>query len=129
MRIELRILNAETVTCPAVNAVAVWRVFSLDRYAREEPEAAVEVPTEDERGVIGIDVRGEPLLSPAERDRPSPMDIWSWVVLLSRIASQQVPLPGNAVLRRASLQLQTMARVTQAAKARPPYPNLRLCQM
>ena len=38
-----------------------WRVFSLDRCVRDEPEMpAAEVPTEDEREVIGVVVRGEP---------------------------------------------------------------------
>ena len=52
-----------------------------------EPETpAAEVLTEDEGEVIGIVVRGERLLPPAERGRPYPADIQSWVVLLARIA-------------------------------------------
>ena len=42
--------------------------------------------TKDEREVIGIIVRGERLLPPAERGRPHAPDIRSWVVLLARIA-------------------------------------------
>ncbi len=96
--------------------------FSLDRYARDEPETpAAEVLTEDEREVIGIVVRGERLLPPAERGRPYPPDIRSWVVLRARIAgwqpSMRRPLPGNEVLWRAYVQLQMMVRARQAARA------------
>ena len=57
--------------CLAFDAVTAWRVFSLDRYARDEPETlAAEVLTEGEREVIGIVVRAERLLLPSERDRP-----------------------------------------------------------
>ena len=98
MWIALRILKPETVKCLAFDAVTAWRVFSLDGYARDEPEsAAAEVPTGDEREVIGIVVRGKRLLSPDERDRPIPPDIRSWVMVLARIAGWQpsirCPLP------------------------------------
>ena len=77
--------------------------------------------TEDEREVIGIVVRGERLLPPAERGRPYPPDIRNCVVLLARIAGWQPslrrPLPGNEVLWRAYVQLQMMVRVTQTAGA------------
>lgn len=73
---------------------------------------AAEVPTEDEREVIGIGVRGERLL---------PLEIGSWVVLLGRIAAWQPsirrPLLGNEVMWRAYVQLQTMVRETQADRA------------
>ena len=86
-----------------------------------KPETA-EVLTEDERDLIGIIVRGDRLLPPAERGRPYPPDIQSWVVLLVRIAGWQPsirrPLPGNEILWRPSAQLQMMVRVTQAARAR-----------
>ena len=120
---DRRLQEAEAlVKCLAFDAVTAWRVFSLDRYARDEPETpAAEVLTEDEREVIGIIVRGERLLPPAERGRPYPPDIRSWVVLLARIAgwqpSMRRPLPGNEVLWRAYVQLQMMVRVTQAARA------------
>ena len=99
-----------------------WRVFSLDRYARDAPDTpADEVLTDDERQVIGLMVRAEGLLPPAERGRPFPPDIRSWVVLLARMAgwqpSKRRPLPGNEVLWRAFVQLQMMVRVTQAARA------------
>ena len=123
---DRRLLDEDAlVKCLAFDAVTAWRVFSLDRYARDEPETpAAEVLTGDEREVIGIVVRGERLLPPVERGRPFPPDIRSWVVLLApytRIAgwqpSNRRPLPGNEVLRRAYVQLQAMVRVTQAARA------------
>lgn len=134
MRLGLRILKPETVKCLAFDAVTAWRVFSLDRYARDEPESpAAEAPKDREREVIDIVVRGERLPSPAERDRPFPPDTRSWVVLLARIAgwqpSMRCPLPGNEVLWWAYLQLQTIVRVTRAARARQPCRGLRLCQM
>ena len=67
--------------CLAFDAVTAARVFSSGRY-----------------------VRGERLLSAAERGRPFPPDIRSWVVLLARIAGWQPPirhpLPANEVLWR-----------------------------
>ena len=89
--------------CLAFDAVKVWRLFSLDRYARDEPESsAAEVPTEDGREVIGIVVRGKRLLSPAQRHRSFPPAIRNRVVLLARIAGWQpsirCPLLGNEVL-------------------------------
>ena len=134
MRLGLRILKPETVKCLAFDVVTAWRVFSLDRYARDEPECpAAESPKDREREVIDIVVRGERLLSPVERERPFPPDIRSWVVLLARIAGWQpsirCPLPGHEVLWGAYLQLQTMVRVKQAARACQPYRNLRLYQM
>ena len=90
------------VKCLAFDAVTAWRVFSLDRYARDAPETpAEEVLTEDERQVIGTVVRAERLLPPAESGKPFPPDIRSWVVLLARMAgwrpSKRRPLPGNEV--------------------------------
>ena len=110
------------VKCLAFDAVTAWRVFSLDRYARDAPDTpADEVLTDDERQVIGLVVQAERLLPPAERGRPFPPDIRSWVVLLARMAgwrpSKRRPLPGNEVLWRAFVQLQMMVRVTQAARA------------
>ena len=56
---DRRLLDADAlVKCLAFDAVTAWRVFSLDRYARDEPETpAAEVLTGDEREVIGIVVR------------------------------------------------------------------------
>ena len=57
--------------CLAFDAVTAWRVFSLDRYARDAPETPVEqVLSADERQVIGTLVRGQRLLPPGERGRP-----------------------------------------------------------
>ena len=110
------------INCLAFDAVTAWRVCSLDRYARDAPDTpAAEVLTEDERQVIGTVVRAERLLPPAERDKPFPPDIRSWVVLLARMAgwhpSKRSPLPGNQVMWRACVQLQTMVRVMRAARA------------
>ena len=110
------------VKCLAFDAVTAWRVFSLERYARDEPETpAGEVLTEGERAVIGIVVRAERLLPPDERDRPFPPDIRSWVMLLGRMAgwrpSKRRPLPGNEVLWRAYVQMQGMVRFWQATRA------------
>ena len=123
-RIEDRWLRAADalVKCLAFDAVAAWRVFSLERYARDAPETpAAEVLTEDEREAIGVVVRAERLLPPVQRGRPFAPDIRSWVVLLARMAgwhpSKRQPLPGNQVLWRACVQLQMMVRVTQAARA------------
>ena len=75
-RIGSRILEPETVKDLAFDAVSAWRVFSLDRYVRDDPQTpAAEVPTEDEREAIGIVVGGEPLLQVAGRSRPCPQDI------------------------------------------------------
>ena len=52
----------------AFDAVTAWRVFSLIRYVRDEPESpAAEAPAEDEREVSGIVVGGERLLQVGER--------------------------------------------------------------
>ena len=110
------------VKCLAFDAVTAWRVCSLDRYARDAPDTpAAEVLTDDERQVIGTVVRAERLLPPAEREKPFAPDIRTWVVMLARMAgwhpSKRSPLPGNQVLWRACVQLQTMVRVMQAARA------------
>lgn len=97
-------------------------LFSLDRDALDESETlAEEVLTADEREEIGIVVRGERLLPPAERGRPFPPEIRNWVVRRVRIAgcqpSARRPLLGNEVLWRAYVQLHAMVRVTQVARA------------
>ena len=110
------------VKCLAFDAVTAWRVFSIGRYARDEPATpAAEVLTEGERAVIEIVVRAERLLPPAERERPWPADIGNWVQLLGRMAgwrpSKRRPLPGNEVLWRAYVQMQGMVRFWQATRA------------
>ena len=120
---DRRLQDADAlVKCLAFDAITAWRVFNLDRYARDAPDTpADDVLSGDERQVIGLVVQAERLLPPAERGRPFPPDIRSWVVLLARMAgwrpSKRRPLPGNEVLWRAFVQLQTMVRVTQAARA------------
>ncbi len=134
MRIGLRTLKTETVECLVFNAVTASRMFSLDRYARDEPETpAAEGPAEDVREVIGIVLRGRRLLPLAERGRPFPPDIRNWVLLLARSAGWQPsirrPLPRSEVLWRACVALQTLVRATQEARVRRPCHDLRLCQM
>ena len=110
------------IKCLAFDAISAWRVFSLDRYARDAPGTpADEVLSADERQVIGAVVQAEGLLPPAERGKPIPPDIRSWVVVLARMAgwrpSKRQPLPGNEVLWRACVQLRMMVRLLQAARA------------
>ena len=110
------------VKCLAFDAVTAWRVFSLGRYARDEPaRPAAEVLTEGERAVIEIVVRAERLLPPAERERPWPADIGNWVQLLGRMAgwrpSKRRRFPGNEVLWHAYVQMQGMVRFWQATRA------------
>lgn len=114
------LLDTDTlVRFVALDADREWRVFSLKRYARDEPEMpATEMLTADEQEVSDIVGRSEWRLPHAERGRPYPPDIRSWVVLLAHIAGRQSStrrsLPGNEVLWRASVQLQAVVRVTQA---------------
>lgn len=110
------------VKCLAFDAVTAWRVFNLDRYARDAPDTpADEVLSAGERQVIGAVVQAEGLLPPAERGKPVPPDVRAWVVALARMVgwrpSKRQPLPGNEVLWRACVQLQMMVRVLQAARA------------
>ena len=107
--------------CLAFDAITAWRVFSLERYARDAPETPVEeVLTADERQVVGTVVQAEVLQPPAERGQPLPPDIRSWVLLLARMAGWRPtirrPLPGNEVLWRAYVQLQGMVRYRQATR-------------
>ena len=110
------------VKCLAFDAITAWRVCSLDRYARDAPDTpAAEVLSDDERQVIGTVVRAERLLPPAEREKPFAPDIRTWVAMLARMAgwrpSKRSPLPGNQVMWRACVQLGTMVRLMQAARA------------
>ena len=125
-RIEDRRLQTATALqkCLVFDAITAWRVFSLDRYARDRPDTpADQVLTATEREVIARVVQAEDLRPPAERQRPLPPDIRSWVVLLARMTgwqpSRRRPLPGNEVLWRAYVQLQTMVRLLEAQRASP----------
>ena len=89
MRIQDRQLRtADSLQrCLAFDAVNAWRVFELQRYAREEPETpAREVLSETEMEVIEDFVQFRRLLPPAQRERPPPEDIRGRVVRLARIA-------------------------------------------
>ncbi len=108
--------------CLAFDAVTAWRVFSLDRYARDAPDTPVEKAlNEDERQVIGTLVRGQRLLPPSARGRPWPPDIRSWVLLLARTAgwhpTKRRPWPGNEVLWRAYVRMQAVVAYLRAARA------------
>ena len=60
------------------------------------------------------------LLPPAERGKPRPGDIRSWVVWLARMAgfrpSKRRPLPGNEVLWRAFVKMQTIVWYKQLVR-------------
>ena len=126
MRIQDRRLRtgAGLAKCLAFDAIEAWRVFQLDRYARDAPDTpASEVLPAQERYVIDtLSSRGR-LLPPRQRGRPPPGDIQSYVVRLARtvgfIPSKRRPLPGNEILWRAWLDLQRSVRMLQAAAESP----------
>ena len=101
------------VKCLAFDAITAWQVFSLARHARDAPETPAEgLLSEDERAMIGAFVERRQLRPPAERGTAFGSDIRSWVVLLARMVgwrpSKRQPMPGNEVLWRAYVRLQTM---------------------
>ena len=66
------------VKCLAFDAITAWRVFALDRYARDAPATPVgEGLSEDEQEVIEQVVRKGRLLPPAERGQLRPEGIRS----------------------------------------------------
>ena len=80
---------------------------------RDAPETPAEdLLTGDEREMIEAFVERRQLRPPGERGQPLGTDIRSWVVLLARMVgwrpSKRQPLPGNEVLWRAYVRLQTM---------------------
>ena len=126
MRIEDRQLRtAESLQrCLAFDAVNAWRVFELQRYARDAPETpAPEVLSETEMEVIEDFVQGRRLLPASQRERPPPEDIRGWVVRLARIAGfrpwKRQPLPGNQVLWKAwkIVQICVLHEEARAARA------------
>ena len=125
-RIEDRRLRdaAALGKCLVFDAITAWRVFSLERYARDAPETpAAEVLTADELAVIAEVTAAERLRPPGERGQPVEPGIRSWVVLLARMRGwrpkKHRELPGNEVLWKAYRQLQAMVRYRQALR-RPP---------
>lgn len=109
--------------CLAFDAVNAWRVFELQRYAREEPERpAREVLSEVEMEVIEDLVQYRRVLPPAQRERPPPEDIRGWVVRLARLAGfrpwKRQPLPGNQVLWKAWKMVQICVMLAEARAAR-----------
>ena len=129
-RIEDRRLRAADalVKCLVFDAITAWRVFALDRYARDAPDTPVgEVLTAGEQEVIEEVVRKGQLLPPAERGQPAPADICSWVVWLARIVgfrpSKRRPLPGNEVLWRAFVKAKSARKLPSTlAKVRAIAP-------
>ncbi len=110
--------------CLVFDAITAWRVFSLERYARDAPQTpAAEVLTGDEMAVIEAVAEAEGLRPPGERGQPPGADIRTWVVLLARLRGwrpkKRRELPGNEVLWKAYQQLQTMVRYRQA-QCEPP---------
>ena len=107
----------------AFDAITAWRVFALDRYARDALATPVgEVLTEDEQEVIEEVVRKGRLLPSAERGQLRPGDIRIWVVWLACLAgfrpSKRRPLPSNEVLWRAFVKMKTIVWFKQLT--RPP---------
>ncbi|MXY70035.1 MAG: IS4 family transposase [Acidobacteriia bacterium] len=101
------------VKCLAFDAITAWQVFSLARHARDAPQTPAEdLLTQDELAMIGAFVERRQLRPAAERGKPFGTDIRSWVVLLARMVgwrpSKRQPYPGNEVLWRAYVRLQTM---------------------
>lgn len=101
---DRRLQDAEVVgKCLVFDAIMAWRVFSLDRYARDAPDTpAEEELTADELAVIEDVAEAERLRPPAGRGRPVGPGICSWVVLLARLRGWRPKkpreLPGNNVL-------------------------------
>ena len=125
-RIEDRRLRdaAALGKCLVFDAITAWRVFSLERYARDAPETPAEqVLTADELAVIEEVTEAERLRPPRERGQPLGPGIRSWVVLLARMRGwrpkKHRELPGNEVLWKAYRQLQTMVRYRQALRGPP----------
>ena len=122
---DRRLRDAEALgKCLVFDAITAWRVFSLDRYARDAPDTpAAEVLTADELAVIEDVTEAERLRPPRERGQPVGADIRSWVVLLARLRGwrpkKHRELPGNEVLWQAYRQLQTMVRYRQALRGPP----------
>jgi len=110
--------------CLVFDAITAWRVFSLERYARDAPQTpAAEVLTGDEMAVIEAVAEAEGLRPPGERGQPPAADIRTWVVLLARLRGwrpkKHRELPGNEVLWKAYQQLQTMVRYRQTQRGPP----------
>ena len=106
--------------CLAFDAVAAWRLFALDRYARDAPRTpAREVFTADEIDCIWTINRAR-LLPPEQRHAPPPRDVLGMVLAMARVAGWQPtrrrPLPGNEVLWRATQRIQPMVDFRQSKR-------------
>ena len=122
---DRRLRDAEALgKCLVFDAITAWRVFSLERYARDAPDTpAEEVLTADEMAVIEGVTEAERLRPPRERGQPVGPDIRSWVVLLARMRGwrpkKRRELPGNEVLWKAYQPLQIMVRYRQSLRGPP----------
>ena len=122
---DRRLRDAQALgKCLVFDAITAWRVFSLDRYARDAPDTpAEEVLTADEMAVIEAVTEAERLRPPRERGQPVGAGIRSWVLLLARMRGwrpkKHREVPGNEVLWQAYRQLQTMVRYRQTLRGPP----------
>ena len=106
--------------CLAFDAVAAWRLFALDRYARDAPRTPAEaVFTADEIDCIRT-INRVHLLPAAERCAAPPRDVLGMVLALARVTgwhpTKRRPLPGNEVLWRASQRIQPMVDFWQSKR-------------
>ncbi len=135
MRIGLRILKRETVKCLAFDAAT--GVAGVQLGPLRAGRAGIAGGGSADRARAGGDRyrRAGRAVAVAGRARSA---IPAGHPELGRAAGahrglaalDSVPLAGQRGLVAGScVQLQTIVRMTQAARARQPYPNLRLCQM
>ena len=89
--------------CLAFDAAVTWRLFALDRYARDAPTTPAEI---DRIWAINR----VHLLPAAEHFAALLRDVLGMVLTLARVAgwhpTKWRPLPGNDLLRRASQRIQ-----------------------
>ena len=122
-RIEDRQLqSAESLAkCLALDALAAWRVFALDRCARDAPELPAEqVFTADEMRCIWLFNELRRLRPDALRGSAPPADARGMVLAMAHMAgwypSKRRPMPGNEVLWRANRKLQPMVETLQGLR-------------
>ena len=107
--------------CLALDAVAAWRVFALDRCARDAPDLPPEqVFTADEIRCIWLFNKLRQLRPDAVRGSAPPADARGMVLAMAHMAgwypSKRRPMPGNEVLWRANRKLQPMVETLQGLR-------------